>query len=166
MSTCVEWRRAWKEGNGLRGEKKRGEGKGKEKGRRENSGKRSYPVLTIEKASRVKFILPAGFSISLLGCSSMAAFNDRHRGHPSCHPAKSPQRRRGPGKGGDAKSARDVSIDSLTADLWSDSQATRARVPRVAHGTRRDDCVAAETRRMDRVNRERLNLWRGERSGF
>lgn len=88
--------------------------RGGEGGEGENSGKRSYPVLTIEKASRVKFILPAGFSISLLGCSSMAAFNDRHRGHPSCHPAKSPQRRRGPGKGGERGTRRVLGTSQLT----------------------------------------------------
>lgn len=58
------------------------------------------------EGERGEIILPAGFSISLLGCSSMAAFNDRHRGHPSCHPTKSPQRRRGPGRGREECSGR------------------------------------------------------------
>lgn len=80
---------------------------------------------------------PAGFSISLLGYSSTAAFNDRHRGAPRA----SRQKARNDADQ-DAKSARDVSIDSLTADLWSDSPAVRLE----CHGTRRDDCVAPETR--------------------
>lgn len=68
------WSSAWKGGNGLeRGEKKRG-------GEGEFWKKRSYPGVDDRESERGEIILPAGFSISLLGCSSVAAFNDRHRG--------------------------------------------------------------------------------------
>lgn len=60
------------------------------------------------------------------------------------------------------ESARDVSIDSLTADLWSDSQASEP-VPRarVARHTPRRLCRGRDAN--GPCHGERLNLWR---SGF
>lgn len=122
--------------------------KEREWGRREDSGKRSYPVLTIEKASGVKSFSPQVLAYRYLGARVWLRLTTGIAATPRATRQKA--RNDDGGRGGDAKSARDVSIDSLTADLWSDSQATEP-VPRVAHGTRRDDCVAAETRRMDLV---------------
>lgn len=132
------------------------DGRKRGRGRRESWKKELSGVVDDREDERNEGgVLPhAGFSISLLGRSSVAAFNDRHRGrHPSRHPTKSPQRRE--------ESARDVSIDSLTADLWSDSQASEP-VPRarVARHTPRRLCRGRDAN--GPCHRERLNLWRSD----
>lgn len=68
VEQCVE-RRKWL-----------GTGREKERGRGRILEKKELSGVDDRESERGEIILPAGFSISLLGCSSVAAFNDRHRG--------------------------------------------------------------------------------------